>query len=107
MAVSKLYVVVRRDLRGVGPTAAQLLHAGVDLARSKRHDEVVDLWHRTSNTVAVVTVANEAELKELEAQMPPDRFVSFREPDLDKSLTSLAAIDPPRRLVKDLPLLGA
>ena len=106
MAASKMIVVVRRDLPGVGPTAAQLLHAGVDLARSRAHAEVVETWHTTSNTVAVVTVADEAELIELEARMPPDRAVSFREPDMGHALTAMAAIDPPRKLVRDLPLLG-
>ena len=104
MAVSKFMVVVRADLPGFGPTAAQLLHAGIELSRSKPHDELVETWHTTSNTVVVATVPDEPALKELAAQLP--YAVSFREPDMKGAMTALAVIDPPRKLVGGLPLLG-
>lgn len=104
MPLSKLYVVTRRDL-SPGQQAAQILHAGLAL-QAVRRDEMRE-WAEVSNTVVLVSVADEPALLQLQRCLV--EATPFYEPDAEHaggkkdSLTALALLDPPKRLMRDLP----
>lgn len=103
----KLYVVVRGDLP-TGLQAAQALHAARQYAAHYPVQE--QQWFNTSNTVALLTVSSEAELKQLctTALQRCISYAPFHEPDLDGALTAVA-FEPThaaRRLCGGLTLLG-
>lgn len=110
--VRRLYVVVRADLPP-GAQAVQAAHAMREFAAD--YPEVEAEWHRTSNTVAFLSVPDEAALVALveELRRPwhggenhlADTFVSeFREPDLGGSLTAICVEPKGGWKLRKLPL---
>lgn len=101
----KLYVVVRADLPP-GLQLSQVLHAARQF--QAEHTELEEVWFKSSNTVAILSVTQEEELKELlkKAHWAELKTSSFREPDLDNSLTAIA-LQPGNKsgkLLRRLPL---
>lgn len=105
MAGMKLYVVTRRDL-SPGAQAVQSCH--VLWQFSFEHTDIGKTWFTESNTLALLTVANEIELLGLldRAKAAHIRYATFKEPDFNDSLTAIALEPGPRtkKLVSGLPL---
>lgn len=105
MHPERLYLLTRDDLRR-GVQASMLVHAAINLCL-RAPDELLH-WHRTSNTIVLVSTENEAHLEAMvrraDAQGLPG--VSFLEPDLGGQLASLALPpgDAARKLCRGLPL---
>jgi len=105
--VEKLYVVTRRDLLP-GDQAVQSCHAAYQFAAE--HKEVWARWFERSNTLALLSVSDEASLVMLieKAEMRGIRYSIFREPDMDDALTAVVLEPEAGRLCRNLPLtLGA
>lgn len=105
MGAQKLYVVVRNDLLP-GPQAVQSDHAVLQFAIE--HPILTYLWYRRSNHLALLSVPDESELKQLSARAKSlgIRHSIFTEPDLEDSWTAVA-FEPgekSRLLCKTLPL---
>lgn len=66
-------------------------------------------WAISSNTLALLTIKDEAELKKLslKAEGKGITHSPFREPDLENSITALAIAPEGRRICKGLKLLRA
>lgn len=102
-APKRLYVVTRRDIPA-GVAAAQLLHAAREFA--EREPVIEREWYASSNTIALLMVANGEELRLL-VRRAVDRDVShasFHEPDLGGELTAVAIGPEGSRLVRGYPL---
>lgn len=101
----KLYLITRRDLEP-GAQASQLVHAMTEFCL--HHPEITKNWHSVSNTVVLLSVANEQELKKLQNKAHKLDIIcsSFREPDLDDQLTAivLEPTENSKMLCKNLPL---
>ena len=84
----KLYVVVRADL-SPGSQAVQAAHAMREFAAE--HPDVEAEWHKTSNTVVMLSAVGEEHLNYLlaQAKLRNVEATGFREPDLANSLTAI------------------
>lgn len=74
----------------------------------EHHPEEDRRWYQTSNTLALLTVSNENELRQLliragERGIP---HAEFCEPDMGDSLTAGVLGPQGKRLCRSLPLLG-
>jgi len=101
----KLVLVIRSDLRP-GQQAVQAAHAMRQFAF--QHPDADRSWFERSNTLALLSVSDEAALERL-ADRADDldlKLSVFREPDLGNSLTAIALEPGPRsqRLCRNLPL---
>ena len=101
--MDKLYVIVRNDLCP-GLQIAQACHALRAFVEDQ--PEAERSWHDASNNLVVLQVPNEEELTALGATLGSHGIpvAPFHEPDLDGSLTALAAGPEARRYVCRLPL---
>ena len=99
----KLYQVVRGDL-SPGQQAVQSSHALVEMFI--HYPELIRSWYESSNTLALLSVASEKHLKELQlaAQLHKIPSVQFREPDRNNETTALCLGPEALRLVRKLPL---
>lgn len=101
----KLYLITRRDLEP-GAQAAQLVHAMTEFCLQQ--PEITKNWHAISNTVVILSVANEQELRKLhnKAKQLDITCSSFTEPDLDNQLTAivLEPTENSKMICKNLPL---
>lgn len=90
----KLYLVTREDLPP-GSQAVQATHAAIQFVHD--HPGAETDWYSSSNTIAFLSVPDEARLCELlrRAEWIGIRTSAFREPDLGGSLTA-AAFEPGR-----------
>lgn len=101
----KLYIVTRRDMMP-GYQAVQSIHAAQQFALE--HSQINKEWQETSNYLALLSVKNERELREL-AQIAVHKGIAvsvFCEPDIDWKMTAIAIAPGPksRLLCKKLPL---
>ena len=101
----KLYIVVRGDLPP-GLQLSQSTHAARQFAHE--HPALELAWFQSSNTIAILSVAQEEELKELlkKAHWAELKTAAFHEPDLGGSLTAIA-LQPgnkSNKLLRRLPL---
>ena len=99
----KLFVVVRADLEP-GQQAVQSAHALVEFIAE--HAETAKEWRARSNFLALLSVANEVDLKDV-ARRALERGVrvsAFHEPDLGGALTAIALEPAAKRVVARLPL---
>lgn len=102
----KLYIVTRRDMMP-GYQAVQSIHAAQQFALE--HSQINKEWQETSNFLALLSVKDEKELRDLafNASVMKGIAVSvFCEPDVDWEITAIA-IAPgtkSRLLCKNLPL---
>jgi peptidyl-tRNA hydrolase len=105
MSTEKLYVVVRRDL-SPGQQLSQAIHAADAFAVA--HPQTKHDWMKQSNTLAVLSVDNEAQLEWLERRAFEKNvnFASFREPDLNHSLTAVVLEPNGKCLCRKLRLAG-
>lgn len=102
---SKLYVVVRRDLKP-GPQASQMLHAARQFAHE--YPETEQEWFEKSNTIVLLSVADERELYLLQdkACHLGIKFSDFTEPFYKNKVTAIA-FEPGEKssaLLRGLPL---
>lgn len=104
MKNTKLYVIVRGDLPP-GAQLAQSNHAAIRFCLT--FTEAAREWSDASNNIAVLAAPDERALAMLllHATGRPDvRAVSFREIDLDNSMTAIALFgEPVSRMVSSLP----
>lgn len=104
---NKLIVVTRRDLP-LAYQAVQAAHAAIDFQHG--HSTEAKDWHKNSNYLIFLTVANEDELKQLILKAA-ERYIKitpFREPDIDNELTAIAFApsEASRKITSSLPLFG-
>jgi hypothetical protein len=101
--MEKLYVIGRADLPP-GLRAAQIGHALVEWCIA--HGDEARTWHRTSNNLVLLEVADEGSLLELLGRLQTEGFrtASFREPDCDDELTGIVVEPVAARLLSSLPL---
>ncbi|MGH9123205.1 MAG: peptidyl-tRNA hydrolase [Acidimicrobiales bacterium] len=87
-----------------GTQACQALHAAVEFAFA--FPALTARWHAESNTVVLLTVADEAYLTTTaaEARAVGLRVVTFHEPDLGGETTAAAFEPSAHRLLSHLPL---
>lgn len=97
--IAKLHIVVRADLPASGDVAVQAIHAA--RAYQAEHSALEAAWFASSNTIALLTVPNEAALRRLlmNAMWAKVTVAHFTEPDLGDSLTAIA-IEPGARGAK-------
>jgi peptidyl-tRNA hydrolase len=100
----KLYVITRQDLPP-GDQATQSCHAIVQFWCD--HPDMAQEWFTQSNTLALLSVRNEIELKRF-LQHARDlciRCSEFREPDMANQLTAITLEPGPRtrKLTQRLP----
>lgn len=101
----KLYLVTRRDI-APGYQAVQSCHAMRQFTQD--HPDRDAEWFKNSNYLALLSVADEAELMRLivAAKDHGLRWSAFREPDVGGQITAIA-IEPSKvtvELCKNLPL---
>lgn len=101
----KLVLVTRSDLRP-GQQAVQAAHAMRQFV--EEHPGLDVPWFEKSNTLALLSVSDEASLERL-ADKADDldlKLSVFREPDLGNALTAIALEPGPRsrKLCRNLPL---
>ncbi len=103
----KLRVVTRRDIT-TSQQAVQSAHAAIDFQHE--HPEEARQWQTKSNYLALLTVADEAELIKLitKAIFMGVKHTIFREPDLGNSITAVAfePSDLAKKITSSCPLLG-
>lgn len=101
--MQKLFVVVRRDL-APGAMLAQACHGLRAFAAA--HPELDAAWYRESNNLVCLEVEDEAALERLRARAEAAgvAYATFREPDFDDAVTSIAIAPDGWRLVSSLPL---
>ena len=103
----KLRVVSRRDLP-LSVQAVQSGHAAIDFQH--QHPVEAQEWHKQSNYLAFLTIADEAELIKLitKAILTGIKHTVFREPDLNNQITAVSfeASEAARKLTSSCPLLG-
>lgn len=102
---TKLYIIVRKDL-SPGAQLAQAIHASDEFGRV--HPQIKHDWMKRSNTLAVLSVENEKQLLHIEATAFEKNinFASFREPDLNHSLTAVVLEPNGKCLCRKLRLAG-
>ena len=101
--ISRLYTVVRADLPP-GAQAVQASHAMLEF--NYKYPEISAEWHKTSNTVAILSVPNELALKLLADKLESYgiEMAEFLEPDLGNSLTAVTFEPRAGGLLRNLPL---
>lgn len=101
--VAKLYLVTRQTLTP-GQQAVQAAHALQEF--NHHHPEQAKAWYQSSNTLALLAVADEEQLRQLHLKARAQHIpvCPFHEPDLDNQLTALAMGPEAARLVRRLPL---
>lgn len=85
----KLYIVTRSNLKP-GQQASQLVHVAREFQEA--WPDIERKWYQESNTIVLLSVANETELRNL-ASKAKDKGIKtalFREPDLKNALTAIA-----------------
>lgn len=101
----KLFLVTRRDI-SPGYQAVQSCHAMRQFTAD--HPDVDGTWFTNSNYLALLSVADEAELMRLIVQSHDMglRWSAFREPDVGGAITAIAIEPHPKaiELCKGLPL---
>lgn len=87
----KLYIITRQDLTPAYQ-AVQSCHVVADVIL--KHPKYALEWHRTSNTMVMLSVKDEFSLLDIEDKLKENgfKFASFREPDLNGELTAIAII---------------
>lgn len=103
----KLIIVTRRDL-SLGYQAVQAAHAAIDFQHE--YPREANDWHKTSNYLIFLTVADEKQLRLLilQAAKRGIKIKAFREPDINNELTAIA-LEPSeesRKLTSSFPLMG-
>lgn len=102
----KLYVLTRQDL-SPGQQATQSAHAAFSLAHE--HPELTRDWYERSSYLVLLGVPDEPALRAWIERLADvgATMISWREPDLDDELTSLAVAPSPgvERALSSLPLL--
>ncbi len=98
-------MITRKDI-AFGYQAVQSCHAIMQFAFE--HSEINKEWFTKSNYLALLSVDNEEELKNLinKAEMLNIKFSIFKEPDLDNSITAIT-LEPgnaTKRLCGKIPL---
>ncbi len=101
--MKKLYILVRDDL-SPGLQLAQTAHAAFQFAQE--HPEAWAAWSVSSNTVAVLRVADETELRSAAALAGEDPSSLVIEPDLDDQGTAVAILPATGKRFARLPLAG-
>ena len=99
----KLYLITRRDL-SAAQQAVQAAHALRQFTHE--HPQIDREWFESSNTLAFLSVQDEAALgvlhrKAIDRDVP---VAAFREPDRSDELTAIALGPTGKRLTKGLPL---
>lgn len=106
METPKLVVVTRTDLPE-GQQAVQSTHAIIDFVFE--HPTRAGPWHRDSNTLVMLTVKDERQLKRLiqKCEYLSLCYSAFREPDIGNQITAIAMEPHPEtyKMVSKLPLL--
>ena len=99
----KVYVVTRRDL-SPGYQAVQSVHAMNTF--SHEHSKVETAWFNQSSFLALLTVADECELKSLMNLASEKKiiFSKYTEPDLNNEVTAVAFSPEAGAICKKLPL---
>jgi len=101
----KLYLVTRRDI-SPGYQAVQSCHAIRQFTAD--HPDNDEDWFKSSNFLALLSVANEVELMRLLVTAADHglRTSAFREPDVGGAITAIAIESHPKtaELCKHLPL---
>lgn len=99
MKPQKLYVIIRRDIRGASHKAVQGGHALAELLLMYKLS-----W--MNGTLIYLTVKNEKELRRLFKKLPCKKKVSFEEPFWNNEMTAIAAFGKNLpKFLKKLPLL--
>ena len=103
MAASKVFLVSRADLSDA-QQGVQSMHALTEFIFE--HPEIARAWHRDSNTLAWLTVPDEAALGVLlkKARRRDLPTSAFREPDRNYEMTAIALGPAARSLLSGLPL---
>jgi len=102
-STSKLYVIVRSDLKP-SQQAVQACHA---IAQFQwEHPKTARDWYEKSNTLALLALPNEAALGVMveKAERLGIPLACFREPDRNNELTAIALGPRGKNLTRDLPL---
>ena len=103
--VHKLTVVSRRDLNP-GYQATQAIHACVQFIFENPY--VAQQWNKDPY-LAVLSVENESELKQLEQKLQKTnlKYSTFRESDIDDQITAICIepSDETRKVTSSMPLL--
>lgn len=101
MKVTKLYLVVRADL-SAAQQAVQVAHALQEY--NLTHPGPTLDWYRASNTIAFLSVPDEAALTDLVevARQRAFTYAPFREPDRNDELTAVVLGPEAQRLVRRL-----
>ena len=100
--MEKLYIIVREDLNP-GAVAPQAIHAcnkfGVE------HNAEFRSWYDLSNNIVVLSVPSEEELFSLAKKLSAAgiSISVFREPDMEDTVTAVAAGRGARKFVSNLP----
>lgn len=86
---NKLYLVTRANLKP-GQQASQLAHVSREF--QEEWPDIERSWYKESNTIVLLSVANEHSLRELvsKANELGIKTATFREPDLKNALTAIA-----------------
>lgn len=106
MELKKLVTVTRTDIPE-GYQAVQSTHAALDFVFE--HPTRAGPWHKESNTLVMLTVADEYQLKRLirKCEYLGLAYTAFREPDIGNVITAIC-IEPHEetyKIVSKLPLL--
>lgn len=101
--MSKLYVVVRNDL-SIGLQAAQAAHALREF--QEEHPELERAWFIESKTLVLLQTPDVEEFAARAAREGVTHALNY-EPDLDGMLTAVALGPDAKKMVRDLPLIGA
>lgn len=99
----KLYIVTRHDL-SPGQQAVQGMHALREFVAT--HPEIDQAWYTSSNFIAFLSVDDEEKLETLcdRAWMAKVHFATFRESDLNDSLTAVCLSPNAAKLCKGMKL---
>jgi hypothetical protein len=99
----KLFIIVREDLNP-GSQAVQGMHAMRQFIAD--HPELEKKWFEISNHIAFLGVKDEVSLLKMYDRLERKgmKVSSFREPDLDDSLTAIAAEPVAREFLLHLKL---
>jgi hypothetical protein len=92
----------------LGYQAVQAAHSAIGFQHE--HPELAKIWHKTSNYLIFLTVADEPALEQLilSAEKKGIKYTVFREPDIDNQITAvtLEPSEASRKITSSLPLIG-
>jgi len=101
--MNKQYIITRKTL-SFGQQAIQAGHALIELFI--KYPKQIKEWHKNSNTLVYLSVANEDELYKMARllEVKGIKFEEFKEPDFNNALTAIAlvACNEATEFVKDL-----